>query len=73
MSALVLRSPGEGKVMEVLVPLGTLVAVGQELVVIESMKMEIPVAAGQAGTVASIAVAPGDLVHEGDVLLTLSA
>jgi acetyl-CoA carboxylase biotin carboxyl carrier protein len=69
----VLRSPGEGRVMDVLVGLGTTVVIGQELVVIESMKMEIPVAAEQPGTVAAIAVAPGDLVHEGDILLTLSA
>ena len=49
-------------------------AVGPEdvLVVLESMKMEIPVLAERAGTVLSLPVTPGALVQEGDVLAVLS-
>ena len=41
------------------------------LVVLESMKMEIPVAAERAGTVRSLPVAEGALVQEGDLLAVL--
>jgi acetyl-CoA carboxylase biotin carboxyl carrier protein len=44
---------------------------GEELIVLESMKMEIPVEASIAGAVASLFVAPGDTVKRGDVLLVL--
>jgi len=47
------------------------VAEGDELVILESMKMEIPVTAPSAGTVVEIRVAPDDNVQEGDVLLVL--
>jgi acetyl-CoA carboxylase biotin carboxyl carrier protein len=41
------------------------------LIILESMKMEIPVVAPKAGTVKNIAVAEGDAVTEGQVLITL--
>ena len=41
---------------------------GDTLVILESMKMEIPVAAESAGTVAEVRVAEGDVVQEGDVI-----
>jgi acetyl-CoA carboxylase biotin carboxyl carrier protein len=41
------------------------------MVILESMKMEIPVLADAAGTVAEVCVAEGDVVHEGDVLVVL--
>ena len=65
------RSPSVGRVIEVLVAVGAVVAAGGEVAVIESMKVEIPVTAPCAGEVAAIAVAPGDQVQSGDVLLTL--
>jgi acetyl-CoA carboxylase biotin carboxyl carrier protein len=46
---------------------------GQGLLVIESMKMEITVAAPAAGTVTAIGVAVGDVVQEGDLLVELQA
>ena len=42
------------------------------LIILESMKMEIPVVAPKAGTVKTIAVAEGDAVIEGQVLVTLA-
>ncbi len=58
-------------VWQVRVEVGQTVAVGEELVILESMKMEIPVEAPVAGTVAEIRVAPDTQVHEGDVVAVL--
>lgn len=59
-------------VLEVPVAEGADVAVGDVVVLLESMKMEIPVLAETAGTVRTVKVAPGDVVQEGDVLVVLS-
>ena len=59
-------------VLEVAVAVGERVEVGDTVVLLESMKMEIPVIAETAGTVAAVKVAPGDVVQEGDLLLTLA-
>ncbi len=61
-----------GKVVEVLVEAGAAVSEEDELLVLESMKMEIPVAAPSAGTVTEIHVSAGDTVQEDDLLLTLA-
>jgi biotin carboxyl carrier protein len=45
---------------------------GDTLVILESMKMEIPVLAEEAGTVAKLHVAEGDVVQEGDLIATIS-
>ncbi len=58
-------------VWQVRVEVGQAVAIGDELVILESMKMEIPVEAPVAGTVAEICVAPDTQVHEGDVVAVL--
>ncbi|RPA61220.1 biotin/lipoyl-binding carrier protein [Gordonia oryzae] len=55
-------------VMEVLVQAGAHVEVGDTLVLLESMKMEIPVLAEDAGTLAEIKVAVGDVIQAGDVI-----
>ena len=60
-----------GTVWKVLVQVGDAVATDQELLILESMKMEMPVEAATAGKVASIAVTPGQAVEEGDLLLEL--
>jgi acetyl-CoA carboxylase biotin carboxyl carrier protein len=58
-------------VMKVTVAPGDRVAVGDTVALLESMKMEIPVLAEHAGTVAAIRVGEGDVVQEGDVLVTI--
>ncbi|MGH3443819.1 MAG: biotin/lipoyl-binding carrier protein [Nocardioidaceae bacterium] len=58
-------------VMQVGVAPGDRVAVGDTVVLLESMKMEIPVLAERPGTVAAVKVGAGDVVQEGDVLVTL--
>ena len=59
-------------VWQVRTEVGATVAEGDELIVLESMKMEIPVTAPSDGTVAEIRVAPDDKVTEGDVLIVLA-
>lgn len=58
-------------VIEVSVEVGQPVAAGDAVVLLESMKMEIPVIAETGGTVRAVKVAPGDVVQEGDVLVEL--
>ncbi|MBA2529416.1 MAG: biotin/lipoyl-binding carrier protein [Euzebyales bacterium] len=50
---------------------GRRVARGDTLLLVESMKMEIPVLAPAAGTVVEVRVAAADIVQEGDVLVLL--
>ena len=51
---------------------GEVVAAGATLLILESMKMEIPVLCEAGGTVTEVKVEPGDVVQEGDVLVVLS-
>ncbi|HEY4410294.1 MAG TPA: carboxyl transferase domain-containing protein [Acidimicrobiia bacterium] len=67
------RSTLVGTVAHIPVAVGAPVALGAELVLIESMKMLYPVTAEAAGVVADLRVAVGALVQPGDVLLTLDA
>ena len=60
-----------GTVFQVEVSAGTRVAAGDTLLILESMKMEIPVDAPRDGTVAKVAVAEKEVVKEGQVLLVL--
>jgi len=65
------NAPITGTVWKIEVKVGEAVAEGQVCVILESMKMELPVEAPGAGTVATIAVHEGQAVGEGDVLVTL--
>jgi acetyl-CoA carboxylase biotin carboxyl carrier protein len=61
-----------GTVYEVNVQVGSTVEIGDEVVIIESMKMELPIEAEIGGTVAELLVAPGDTVETGQALIRLS-
>ena len=61
-----------GKVLKVVASVGQAVKAGDNIIILESMKMEIPVVAPQDGTVASIDVATGDAVESGDTFYYLS-
>ncbi len=61
-----------GKVFKLEKKVGDAVKKGDAVVIIEAMKMEIPVVAPEDGTVASIDVAVGDAVEAGAVLATLN-
>ncbi len=58
-------------VMKVVVSPGDRLAAGDPVALLESMKMEIPVLTETAGTVTAVKVSAGDVVQEGDVLVTL--
>ncbi|GGF48491.1 biotinylated protein TB7.3 [Marmoricola endophyticus] len=58
-------------VAEVPVAEGDEVAAGASVVLLESMKMEIPVLVEQPARVREVKVAPGDVVQEGEVLVVL--
>ncbi|MFG6330353.1 MAG: biotin/lipoyl-binding carrier protein [Lachnospiraceae bacterium] len=61
-----------GKVFKVEASVGQAVKAGDPIIILEAMKMEIPVVAPEDGTVASIDVSVGDAVESGDVLATLN-
>ncbi len=61
-----------GKVFKIEASVGQAVKKGDAVVILEAMKMEIPVVAPQDGTVASVDVAVGDPVEAGALLATLN-
>jgi biotin carboxyl carrier protein len=65
------RAEITANVWQVRVEVGQTVEVGDELVILESMKMEIPVIAPLAGTISQLAVAPEDQVTEGDLIAVI--
>jgi acetyl-CoA carboxylase biotin carboxyl carrier protein len=64
-------APLTGTVWKIQVKPGDAVEEGQTLVILESMKMEMPVEAPAGGKVVEIKVTEGQAVEEGDVLLSL--
>ena len=66
-----MRSEITGKVWQIEAQVGQRVAEDDPVIVLESMKMEIPVVAPKAGTVAEILVAEGDSVQEDQVVAIL--
>ncbi len=63
-----LRSPSVGKVLRITLAPGAEVARGDEVMVIESMKVEIPVKATVAGRLRQVRVKPGDQIQRNLVL-----
>lgn len=73
MAIVEITAPTSGSIVSVLAAQGDRVSEGQELLIIESMKMEIPVEATAAGVVASILVAEKSPIDVGDLLVTLES
>ncbi|HEX6017632.1 MAG TPA: biotin/lipoyl-binding carrier protein [Burkholderiaceae bacterium] len=71
MKAHTIRSEVTGTVWKIVAGVGDAVAADQELLILESMKMEIPTTASVAGTVQRILVAEGDVVEEGQDLMVI--
>lgn len=69
----VIESTVTGRVVSVSVQLGTVVSEGDEIVKVESMKMELPVDAEYGGRVIEILVAEGDEIEEGQALVRVEA
>lgn len=66
------RAEMVANVWKIVVSPGDEVSEGDTLVILESMKMEIPVVAEDDGTIAEIAVKEGEVVQEGDLIATIS-
>jgi acetyl-CoA carboxylase biotin carboxyl carrier protein len=66
------RAEMVANVWKVVAAEGDRVEDGDTLVILESMKMEIPVLAESAGTVTTMHVAEGDVVQEGDLIAEIS-
>ena len=65
------RAEMVANVWKVVVAEGDQVEDGDTVVILESMKMEIPVLAEDSGTVASLKVAEGDVIQEGDLIAVI--
>ncbi|MBR1769177.1 MAG: acetyl-CoA carboxylase biotin carboxyl carrier protein subunit [Bacteroidales bacterium] len=65
------KSPLPGTVLDVFVSVGDSVTTGQKLVLLEAMKMENQIDADRGGIIKSVNVRKGDVIMEGDVLVTI--
>ncbi len=63
-----IRAELVANVFKIVVAEGDVVSDGDTLIILESMKMEIPVLTELDGMVATLAVAEGDVVQEGDLI-----
>jgi biotin carboxyl carrier protein len=66
-----IRAEMVANVWKVVAAAGDTVAEGDTLVILESMKMEIPVVAESAGVLAQLAVNEGDVIQEGDLIAVI--
>ncbi|HEY6280002.1 MAG TPA: biotin/lipoyl-binding carrier protein [Streptosporangiaceae bacterium] len=66
------RAEMVANVWKVVATEGDQVEDGDTLVILESMKMEIPVLAEGSGTLAKLHVSEGDVIQEGDLIATIS-
>jgi biotin carboxyl carrier protein len=71
-ATLAIQAEMVANVVSVDVEVGATVAAGDAVVLLESMKMEIPVLAEVGGVVTAVKVSAGDVVQEGDVLLEVA-
>lgn len=71
MSEVKVRTEVTGSVWKIEKQAGDKVAAGDTVMILESMKMEIPVLVEDDGTVAEILVRQGDAINEGDVVAVL--
>lgn len=71
MAMIEVKAETAGVVWKIAAAVGSEVAEDQEIVVLESMKMEIPIVAPKAGKVAALLVAEGDIVEDGTIVARL--
>ena len=62
-------SPMDGKILEIKVKVGDQINSGDEVIVLEAMKMELPIIAEESGTVREIVCNKGDSVRTGETLI----
>lgn len=73
MARIELRSEVTGKVWKIEIPVGSVAGADEPVMIVESMKMEIPVISEEGGTVTEILVAEGDSVEDGQVVAILQS
>ncbi|MGB3070427.1 MAG: biotin/lipoyl-binding carrier protein [Ottowia sp.] len=73
MASIKVHSEVTGSVWKLLKKPGEQISEGDEIMLVESMKMEIPVIADEAGTITEIMVAESDPVQEGQVVAIIAA
>jgi acetyl-CoA carboxylase biotin carboxyl carrier protein len=66
-----LKASMAGSVWKIVANEGQSVTDGQDIIILESMKMEIPITAEEAGTIKELKVNEGDFVNEGDILAVI--
>ncbi|MCW4352287.1 biotin/lipoyl-binding carrier protein [Hoyosella sp. YIM 151337] len=66
------RAEMVAQVLDVVVNVGDVVREGDTLVLLESMKMEIPVLSEYDGTVSAVNVSKGDVIQQGDLIAVIS-
>lgn len=71
LSEIQIKADIAGSIWKIVKAVGNRVAEGDQIMIMESMKMEIPVIASEKGTIKEISVAEGDTVQEGTVLAIL--
>ena len=71
MDKVILSSEISGSIWKINCKVGDVIETGQEVLIIESMKMEIPVTSNVSGTVISIFVDEGEMVNEDQKLIEL--
>ncbi len=72
MATLKIKTEVTGSVWKIVAQAGQKLSPGETIMIIESMKMEIPVIAEDGGTLAAVNVAEGESVNEGQVVATLN-
>ncbi len=72
MATLKIKTEVTGSVWKIVTQIGQKLAPGDTIMILESMKMEIPVIAEDGGTLAELNVAEGESVNEGQVVATLT-
>ncbi len=66
-----IKSEMAGTVLEIKVKAGESIQKGQEVAIVESMKMEVPLLAPESGTVQTVLKNAGDFLNEGEALIEL--
>ena len=72
MSTATIRTEVAGTVWKIVAAKGASLAAGDTILVMESMKMEIPIEAPCAGTLSELLVAEGDVLNEDDVVAVIT-
>lgn len=62
-----------GSIWKIMVGVGDRVEEGQDVVILESMKMEIPIGVEKSGVVKEIRMAEGEFVNEGDIIAIIES